>query len=359
MKRNLKSLAALLLVCVLVIATPAGLRSARGAIDPDTACTLTVQPAGPDSEYTDLLAAEDAVVDVYQVAAAIPAEGSDAYAYEALPAFAELEDLTTDADTEGWNVLAQEVFAVVLRDHLAPDVTVPVKLAGDLPAAGLYLVIARNDGNLDTDAYVTAVTDDSGEESLATVIKTGEHTYRFAPALVCVPTKEADEDGVVNAAGPGEWDYNPTITLKPERVDLLGSIEIVKTLDRYMMGRPATFIFEVTATLNDEVVYNNVVSITLAGASTDSVKIVDKIPVGATVTVKEVYSGITNVYKQVSEDPEPIVLQPEHTEEDPAVFAFENDVDNPDNPNGGGSITNHFVYHEEADWEWTPLPDKD
>lgn len=350
MKRNLKSLAALILVFVLVIATPAGLRSARGALDLDAVCTLTVQPAGADSEYTDLLAADDVVADVYLVAAAI-ATGEDSYDYAALPAFAELENLSLaiDKDTDAWNALAQEAFAVVLRDGVAPDATLPVKVAGDIPATGLYLVITRNDGVVDTAAYVASVTDETGSESLATTVKTAQHTYRFAPALVSVPTKEADENG----EDTGSWDYNPTITLKPEQVGLYGALRIRKTLDRYMLGRPATFLFDVEATLDGELVYSNVIGLSFESAGTLESEIIGKIPVGATVTVTEVYSGISYVYDVVGADTHEFEIEVPYDETDEGTLytvEFENDVDNPDSPNGGGSIENRFTYDGE-DWE--------
>ena len=114
------------------------------------------------------------------------------------------------------------------------------------------------------------------------------------PQLISLPTKGADEDGEVNTGNPGEWYYDLTVNLKPERTARYGALEIVKTLSEYEseegIESPVTCVFEVTGILNGEEVYSEVESITFTKAGQERV-VLNQIPALAEVTVREVYSG--------------------------------------------------------------------
>ena len=54
--------------------------------------------------------------------------------------------------------------------------------------------------------YVTTIPGEDGTESIVTVAYSKEHTFRFAPELAAIPSKEADENGVISSANPGGLD---------------------------------------------------------------------------------------------------------------------------------------------------------
>ena len=88
--------------------------------------------------------------------------------------------------------------------------------------AGLYLIIARGSDLTKVEDYKIEVTQKDeamGEDitRLATIANSHKNTYLFAPQLVSLPTKEADSDGVINTANPGEWVYDLVVNLKPEQ----------------------------------------------------------------------------------------------------------------------------------------------
>ena len=132
--------------------------------------------------------------------------------------------------------------------------------------AGLYLLIAHSvdqEGAGDPAKYAVAATDETGAATgTATIANSHTYKYTFAPELVSLPTKEADEAGVISTDNPGDWIYNASVTLKPSQDVRLGDLEITKTLETYALPGPgektsgenprtikdpATFIFEVTA----------------------------------------------------------------------------------------------------------------
>lgn len=182
--------------------------------------------------------------------------------------------------------------------------------------AGLYLLIARGSN---VDAYITservrsngrdsAANPTAGEEKLVTVAYTDQHVYTFAPQLISLPTKEADANGQISTANNGDWIYNPTVHLKPEQHLRYGYLEIVKDLLTYEsfagQSEEAVFVFQVEATLGEGdqkvSVYSDVKTLTFTGTGLKSV-LIDKIPVGAEVTVTEVYSGASYTLKTVGQ----------------------------------------------------------
>ena len=114
-----------------------------------------------------------------------------------------------------------------------------------------------------------------------------------------------------------------------------GELKIIKSLARYEDSEPATFVFDVTAVLEEETVYTNVAAITLPG---DGEALLTGIPVGAEVTVTEVYSGAR--YKATGDTvQQTVILSPEDADA-PATVSFANDYD--DSLKGGHGIQNSF-----------------
>ena len=187
---------------------------------------------------------------------------------------------------------------------------------------------------------------------IATIAESDQYTYAFLPQLVSLPTKPADANGVINTANPGEWIFDASVNLKPERLDRYGSLEIIKTLTEYeTMGgtqEAATFVFEVTGRLGDNIVYSNVESITFTAAGRESV-ILDHIPAMAQVTVTEVYSGSSYELTVPGDRTAAIAA------DDVVSVEFENEYDG--RRTNGHGIKNQFVYDEDTGaWNWYSSP---
>ena len=224
-------------------------------------------------------------------------------------------------------------------------------------APGLYLLVARGRNLTELADYKIEIeqTDSLTQEEskrIATIANSQQYTYAFLPQLVSLPTKEADANGVINTANPGDWIFEASVNLKPERLDRYGSLEIVKTLSEYeTMGgvqESATFVFEVTGMLDDQVVYSNVESITFTAAGQERV-VLDRIPAMAQVTVREVYSG-SSYQLTVPGDRTATIAA-----DDVVSVEFENEYDG--RRTNGHGIKNQFVYDEEAGaWHWYSSP---
>ena len=286
------------------------------------------------------------VIDLYKVADAAPVSGYDTYTYEFSGDYTGLS-LSADPDEAAWKTLAQQAARIAL-DGKTPAVTgAPAGEAIKDLSCGLYLIVARGRDIAD---YKIEITGEDGEKSIATIAESMEYTYEFLPSIVSLPSKEADEDGSINTAGPGDWLYDFSVTMKPTQALRFGSLEIVKTLSSYETKDPATFVFEVEARLGDKIVYSNVVSLSFTEPGQKST-LIEKLPVGATVTVTEVYSGA--VYRPTSEVTRDTVIAADEV----ASVTFTNTYD--DENRGGGSVTNHFEYDSESGWGWTKIPDSE
>lgn len=349
MKKKWKSwlagpLTAFVLAASAVAVTPA-LDGMAQAVDVDRSCALTVKPGSED--YTADLEKANVVIDVYKIADAVADTMYDTYSYSFQGVYGELT-YPKDPDNEKWDALAQQAAAIALNGQ-TPVASGPADQKIPLPdpdcGCGLYLVIARGSDIADP---VTRVENEEGQEHIATIAQSGGYTYTFAPSLVSLPSKAAEADGSINTAGAGDWLYDLTVTLKPERTVRFGSLEIVKDLQRYEIKDPATFVFQVEAELDGEKVYSDVVSISFTpGSPSRRSYRIDDLPVGANVTVTEVYSG--SVYHLVTE-PEQTAVIPAN---DVISVAFTNDYSTTDK--GGGAVTNHFSYND--GWDWTEIKD--
>ena len=324
--------------------------SAAQDLDLSKDCSLTVSPGGEETAAE--LAQAGVVVDLYKVAEAKAGSGADAYGFQMLEAYGSLT-AGEGLDKEDWQRLAQEAAEIALGVAPGTEAKLPIVAGAPLGTAiadsdaaealtpGLYLLIARGS---DVEDYVTTIPGEDGTESIVTVAYSKEHTFRFAPELAAIPSKEADENGVISSANPGDWMYDLTVYLKPDREERNGSLEIIKDLLTYEDSYEATFVFQVEAVLDGELVYSDVVSMTFNAPGEQHV-LIDKIPVGAEVTVTEVYSGAG--YSLIAGPDGPVIIGADEV----VSVTFTNDYDN--SGNGGHGITNHFEYDpENGEWIW-------
>ncbi len=334
-------------------------------------CSLIVYPEDPhkgESEgFGEDLAAADVVVDLYQVARAVKTPGYDSYSLEPMPGYdMNFPDSSQSGDQAAgnWERLAQQAAAIALDANAGKT---PIEGSGTAAGTaisdldpGLYLLIARGKGLTELNDYKITIKQQNpltGQEEvrIAAIANSDQYSYAFLPQLVALPAKEADENGVVNTANRGDWIFNASVNLKPERLDRYGSLRIIKTLSEYeTMGgvqESATFVFEVTGRLDDEVIYSEVESITFTAAGQESV-LLDHIPALAQVTVTEVYSG-SSYQLTVPGDRTATIAA-----DDVVSVEFENEYDG--RRTNGHGIKNQFVYDEEAGaWNWYSSPAQD
>lgn len=376
----------LLTPLVVVLSMALALPFMSSAVDLSRKCKLTVSLTNNPELAEDLKEAE-VVIDVYQVARAILLESGgaayDAFRFEGMGAYTGLA-LTDEPVKESWSdwqAVAQEAACIVLgnlAENEVPDslgwvATLERDEAGEYAVsdldAGLYLLIARGEG-LTIDEYVTqlpeAQEEESGTErqegSIATVAYTDEYIYTFLPELVALPNKEAGPGNLAGSADGGEWLYDFAIFMKPGREPRFGSLEIVKSLRTYetvedadhpedeeggteLDAQRATFVFDVEATLRGRTVYSNVMSLTFDRPGEKRILIENKIPVGAEVTVTEVYSGAS--YTMTAADwTTPNVISATEL----ASVTFTNDYNR--SHNSGHGIINHFQPEMDAGGTW-------
>lgn len=355
---KVRPLITLVLVLSIIIPIPF-FSTAAEKFDPEEPCslTVTVNNTNMGEDYSDLAKA-NLVIDLYKVADVVPYERSDGYTFKLLELYEgseESEGLQIDKEmnAEKWRELSQEAARIVLDEStgtakINPDITT---VTTDPPAAtieidelkaGLYLLVVRNDdANIGDDGYV----DTTKDGTIVTRAFSDTNSYIFLPELVSLPTKEP-EDGVVNTANTGEWQYDVNVFLKPERES--ASLRIVKAIDRFFVnGGSVTFVFEIEAELNGRSVYDNVVSIVFDGSSMEEELLIENIPVGATVTVTEVYSGAYYTVEGSGVEIRDITSNLAPTE-----FEFKNNYD--ERQTGGHGITNHFTYEEDG-WDWEQI----
>ena len=204
---------------------------------------------------------------------------------------------------------------------------------------------------------------------MASKESTNRYRYEFSPYLVSLPSNnyykiakaasEANPPQVI-PENADEWIYNLTgdnaVGLKPERFPRYGYLKIEKDVPTLNIETPGeVFVYEVTATLDNKVVYNDVVAIDY---NKQHYAFVGPILADADVVVKEVYQGSS--YVQVSAGvPEVSKIQAEElfdecitfedvkkatglfTEDNiknELIFKFTNEHNNV--PNGGTGVVN-------------------
>ncbi len=394
--------AALLLAAVLIAVSMPFFGKSVFAADPDPVdvflpCSLTV-----DSSGIEMQDKQNVVVDLYRVAYLTPDDMYDTYHWAPTSVLDGLITIPEDTDREGWKVVTEDLVDLILgtapegktqwtpteaggladtftvfngQSAAQPDPTsykITGKSLGEkiegIPS-GFYVVIAR--GN-NVDKYV-CTHEPNGEDPehmtrTVTLATSEKYTYQYAAEMFALPTKdeEIDENGdpKTNTANGGEWHYDYPVVLKAEVRGRGGSLEIIKNLELYEYRKKevgdnprdikdnVTFVFEVTAYENEasykefgdaaRIIYHNFVSINYKDENGIKKAIVEDLPVGAYVVVKEVYSG-RSYTATVEEDS--AVIKPDEA----AQVEFENKYDK--TQGGGGSFVNNFKFATFTDEE--------
>ncbi len=315
--------------------------AADDTLDLNRDCILKVNPCDSKAQGNEDMAKDlseaDIVIDLYKVAD-WRIEGT-LYGFTRVDPF-DL-DISQNITNEGWAEMAQKAAeTALLPEARKPDMSVDSGVNATLKP-GVYLLVAHKRGDAD---FVKTIKDKEGNSRIVTQVEAGTSVYTFNPELVALPSKTPGESGI-NTANPGEWLYDLEVNLKPERDDLKGKLEIVKTLKTYETSAPATFVFQIDWEENGEH-RSDVRTITFT-APGEKVLTVENLPVGAVVTVKEVYSGAVYVLETEPEQTATIMA------DEIARVGFVNNYN--ESHNSGGAITNRFTY--DGGWKVEKLVD--
>lgn len=343
-RRLIGPLSAFALAVGLIAAAP-GLSGEARAVNLDSRCSLTIAPGGP--ELSDLTEA-NVVVNLYKVASAVPVSGYDTYTYEFAAGYEALKEAyDTNPNNANWREMAQTAAKYALENGEPSKKGTPVNQKVEGLDCGLYLLIARG---ADVEDYKTTVTTEDGKQNIATIANSKTHVYTFAPELISLPSKQiTDENGNVSntTSGNGDWIYDMQVTLKPEQGPRFGALEIVKNLTAYNVDIPAVFVFSVEAELDGKNVYSDVVTLTFTETGQKKA-LIDKIPVGARVTVREVYNGASYEITSAAEQNATINAA------QAASVEFTNEYT--PTTHGGGGVNNHFTYDTQNGWQLEKQP---
>lgn len=307
--------------------------------------------------YLDVTVAEQAaelkeaglVVDLYLVAEAKKMKNFDTYEFDASKtSFAGLANdvRNPDVSNDDWREIAQKAAKIVLEgSSVTPQLTGQPRLddksGGEikLPSGGLYLVLPRASKDTDKTAYLKKQSDGS----LATVVISKGMKYTFSPQLVAVPGKpqyDSNNSYIVtnNTADSVPWSYTVRMTLKVAYEEQETELEIVKSIDTYETKDPATFVFDVEATFEGKKIYSNVETIVFDKPGMKVCK-VKGLPVGAEVTVTEIYEGAVYELDTTTTAKEQKITLAADTLAN--KVEFDNDYNN--RYHGGGSVKNEFT----------------
>lgn len=330
MNKRLKQGTTFLLALALAfpLLTLPGARAAN-AIDTDRKCSVAFNVSGEDNELT--ANGTNITVNLYKVAD-VDVSGN----YTATEDFKKLDVSSVSADNNAaantWVARAKEA-QKLLKDSVNPTATVTLAAGtGSLAdlATGLYLV--------DTPEVVTT-----------------NYTYTFTPYLVSLPTNNYYSNGNDTWIYDLTKEYNSAVGLKPEEHARYGDLKINKTLAHHnaTTGKKATFVFKIEITPLKGKTETRIESLDFEAAGDSSVTIT-RIPAGATVTVKEEYSGAS--YKLTSANDQMTKIIATDEKGAPVSVSFTNDVD--DNMNGGYGVKNNFKLNENGQYQYTEPAEK-
>lgn len=311
-------------------------------IDTSAACSLTIEVAGDiSSQYPEIL---DAGIPVTLYKVADMDSNAD---YTPLEGFEEigLADIGSETTAGEWAAMAEKACVALGRpfdpeketkdeDNQEPLVKEPVTHE---------FTVDLGDGQPDTLAGL-----DCGMYLVyAEETATDNYVYNFTPYLVSLPTS----DYTIENGGTDTWTYDVVMGLKPQQGTRYGDLIIEKTLGTVntSMGG-ASCVFQVEAVKDGKIVYSNVLSLNFKDPGTKQI-VVDEIPMGAEVTVTEIYAGAG--YKLTSAPSVNVTIVEPETEGYPATANFTNDYDY---PGYGTSVVNHFEHIGEG-WEWNSQTD--
>ena len=333
MNKRLKQGTTFLLALALAfpLLTLPGARAAN-AIETNRKCSVAFNVSGEDNELT--ADGTDIIVNLYKVAD-VDVSGN----YTATKDFTGLNVSSVSADDKDaaaseWADRAKEA-QKMLKESVEPTATVTLaagtRSLADL-ATGLYLV--------DTPEVVTT-----------------NYTYTFTPYLVSLPTNNYYSNGNDDWIYDLTKEYNSAVGLKPEEHARYGDLKINKTLAHHnaTTGKKATFVFKIEITPLKGKTETRIESLDFEAAGDSSVTIT-KIPAGATVTVKEEYSGASYKLTSANDQNATIVATDRGAKVDPASVSFTNDID--DNMNGGYGVKNNFKLDENGQYQYTEPAEK-
>ena len=333
MNKRLKQGTTFLLALALAfpLLTLPGARAAN-AIETDRKCSVSFSVSGEGNELT--AADTDIKVNLYKVAD-VDVSGN----YTATKDFTGLNVSSVSADNKDaaaseWADRAKEA-QKMLKESVEPTATVTLAKgigSKDGLATGLYLV--------DTPEVVTT-----------------NYTYTFTPYLVSLPTNNYYSNGNDTWIYDLTKEYNSAVGLKPEEHARYGDLKINKTLAHHnaTTGKKATFVFKIEITPLKGKTETRIESLDFEAAGDSSVTIT-KIPAGATVTVKEEYSGASYKLTSANDQNATIVATDRGAKVDPASVSFTNDID--DNMNGGYGVKNNFKLDENGQYQYTEPAEK-
>ena len=328
MKKRIKTAGALTLAAITVLSA-AGLSSVYGAlgVETDKKCSLTFTLDG--TEFDELRSLE-IPVDVYKVADITEEAVYDTTNYTDFAKLG-LEKVSSTTTAEEWAQMAEMAMETVEKKKIAPTEKVKVtKPEGEAESTGVI-------NNLETGMYLVQ----------AETVQTSEYTYDFTPYLVSLPNNYYSENS------DDRWVYDVTTGMKPQQTQRYGDLEIVKDLTEYNASlKDALFVFQVEGTRNGKQVYSDVVSIKFDEAGKKSV-LVEDLPAGTVVTVKEVYAG--GSYTNTSGDTQETVIDAEGVTDHPASVSFTNTYNGKLIP--GTGIVNHFE-NKDGEWSWEQQTDE-
>lgn len=314
-----KKRAVFFMALVLAAVLPLTCAWAKGYVDTGRRCSVSVS-ISEDNSFGELKNVE-ITVKFFRIAG-IDANGQ----YRALEAYSDIQEKldAVDKNTKaaGWN----QILELAKKDAANQKENTSVKVKNG----------RADTSDMETGLYL--VTADS--------VSTGSYSYHFTSGLVSLPDNEFYSMG----QGKDEWIYdNVAVSLKPERTERSGELEIRKTLKNYnpKTGTPL-FVFDVEVYRGSEVVYSNVVSMSFGEKGTQSVKITG-LPVGAKAVVKEIYSGASYTVESSG-----TVTIDSIRAGETAVASFTNDYNN--KLIYGTGVVNHFTYDGNG-YSWTQQKD--
>ncbi len=340
-KKKYRVLTACVLAGLLMAAAPGIGRSIRAAESVDMTKTGTLKLSLGTEDSLEMALDMAQMREPLQVRLWKLADMTETGNYEFQGAF---QGLTMEEDS--WKTLQEEAFDLIYeRDEegktegeakVAPTFTA----AAEVGAEGT-LTLEKELSGLDLGLYLVVL--DTAESP--------KYEYRFTPMVVSLPWSEYQ---YVGSGASDTWQYEREATLKPDRAPRLGDIKIVKTLTSYnaSMG-DATFVFDVTAAdpESGEILYSNVFSATFSAVGVKEI-LVEDLPAGAEVTVREVYSGANCQITASDEGPKIVAADGMEGTEEPVTFRFANAY-NEEAKNGYG-VENRFRYDTEAEaYVWT------
>lgn len=316
MKKKLKKGSALALALVLTLSTVVMSKvQAAISIETDRQCSVKFEL---DAVYPELSGENMTIpVRMYKVA-----DVNQYGEYQALAGFEELklDSISSKTTAQEWEEKAKSAVKAVEENQTeatASDNLIGGKGSVDGLSVGMYLVEAEE-------------------------VQSPYYTYSFTPYLISLP------NNYYYQTGDDEWVYELSeVVLKPEQTPRYGSLVIDKTLRDFnaTSGAQATFVFQIDITTLEGKTESRVEAMTM-GADEESQQLtIDQIPAGASVRVRETYSGAS--YTQVSDDPDDVTIFA-----DEAVrVSFENAHDG--RPNGGYGVKNNFKLDENKQYQYT------